>query len=292
MKWNNELIWSRQKRKWWRWYSIIVSYPLEHTEVPYSHIATYVMLLVSYQFHHGAPVPQGPCVNSADACSDLRLLLRLSPNHTSASCFITSGVAFLGMFLLSFSRSGYVAWRCYHDKHFSQGCWWISSIRTDLAVKAWWVFGRALLYYISRLVGVGVGVDPAMDCSSLIPIHSFTDFCSTLPNFFVLRLVCLFVCFDFFFFPVSFSVFLSRFVRLLSPSYIAPCYWVILQILEYFASFNIHIMEAFGQSECTGPHTASTPMAWKMGSVGRPIVVSIWSWWASERSPFWQQKSE
>ncbi|CAM9340352.1 unnamed protein product [Sphacelaria rigidula] len=42
-------------------------------------------------------------------------------------------------------------------------------------------------------------------------------------------------------------------------------------ILEYFASLNIHILEVFGQSECTGPHTACQPEAWKIGSVGRPM---------------------
>lgn len=47
-----------------------------------------------------------------------------------------------------------------------------------------------------------------------------------------------------------------------------------LQIQEYFASLNIHIWEAFGQSECTGPHTLSTKDAWKIGSVGRPLQVT------------------
>lgn len=52
------------------------------------------------------------------------------------------------------------------------------------------------------------------------------------------------------------------------------------QILEYFASLNIHIMELFGQSECTGPQTHNTPEAWKMGSCGRPMVVSkLVSYW-------------
>ncbi len=46
------------------------------------------------------------------------------------------------------------------------------------------------------------------------------------------------------------------------------------QIIEYFASLNIHILELFGQSECTGPHTFNTVEGWKMGTCGRPMVVS------------------
>ncbi|CAM9369790.1 unnamed protein product, partial [Hapterophycus canaliculatus] len=44
------------------------------------------------------------------------------------------------------------------------------------------------------------------------------------------------------------------------------------ETLEYFASLNIHIMEVFGQSECTGPMAVSTREAWKMGSCGRPML--------------------
>lgn len=61
----------------------------------------------------------------------------------------------------------------------------------------------------------------------------------------------------------------------------SPLCLVIGQILEYFGSLNIHIMELFGQSECTGPQTHNTPEAWKMGSCGRPMVVS---WHTSDRS--------
>ena len=46
------------------------------------------------------------------------------------------------------------------------------------------------------------------------------------------------------------------------------------QTLEYFASLNIHIFEVFGQSECTGPMAVTTREAWKMGSCGRPMLVS------------------
>jgi long-chain-fatty-acid--CoA ligase ACSBG len=31
----------------------------------------------------------------------------------------------------------------------------------------------------------------------------------------------------------------------------------------------------FGQSECTGPHTVSSPGNWKIGTCGRPIQGSI-----------------
>ncbi|CAN0423847.1 unnamed protein product, partial [Hapterophycus canaliculatus] len=43
------------------------------------------------------------------------------------------------------------------------------------------------------------------------------------------------------------------------------------QIVEYFASLNIHVLELFGQSECTGPHTFNLPDAWKIGTCGRPM---------------------
>lgn len=46
------------------------------------------------------------------------------------------------------------------------------------------------------------------------------------------------------------------------------------QILEYFSSLNMHILEVFGQSECSGPQTTCTTEAWKMGSVGRPMKAS------------------
>lgn len=48
----------------------------------------------------------------------------------------------------------------------------------------------------------------------------------------------------------------------------------IKKIIEYFASLNLHILELFGQSECTGPHTFNTVDAWKIGTCGRPMVVS------------------
>jgi len=43
------------------------------------------------------------------------------------------------------------------------------------------------------------------------------------------------------------------------------------KVLDYFASINIPILELFGQSECTGPHTTNTPTAWKIGTCGRPL---------------------
>eukprot|EP00904_Undaria_pinnatifida_P003114 jgi/Undpi1/12803/HiC_scaffold_7.g02470.m1 len=42
-------------------------------------------------------------------------------------------------------------------------------------------------------------------------------------------------------------------------------------VLEHFASLNIHVLEVFGQSECTGPQTVNTKEAWKMGTCGRPM---------------------
>ena len=45
-----------------------------------------------------------------------------------------------------------------------------------------------------------------------------------------------------------------------------------VKILRYFHSLNIPIMELFGQSECTGPHTVNTYDAFKLGTVGRPML--------------------
>lgn len=42
-------------------------------------------------------------------------------------------------------------------------------------------------------------------------------------------------------------------------------------MLEYFASLDIPILELFGQSECTGPHTSNFSYAWKIGSIGRDV---------------------
>lgn len=45
-----------------------------------------------------------------------------------------------------------------------------------------------------------------------------------------------------------------------------------LKVLKYFASIDIPIMELFGQSECTGPHAVNTYTAFKLGTVGRPML--------------------
>jgi long-chain-fatty-acid--CoA ligase ACSBG len=45
-----------------------------------------------------------------------------------------------------------------------------------------------------------------------------------------------------------------------------------LKILQYFASIDVPIMELFGQSECTGPHAVNTYPAFKLGTVGRPML--------------------
>lgn len=44
-----------------------------------------------------------------------------------------------------------------------------------------------------------------------------------------------------------------------------------LEVAEFFASLDIQIMEVFGQSECSGPHTASCTGQWRLGYVGRPL---------------------
>ena len=44
-----------------------------------------------------------------------------------------------------------------------------------------------------------------------------------------------------------------------------------VDVLEYFASLDIPVLELFGQSECTGPHTSNFSYAWKIGSIGRDI---------------------
>lgn len=45
------------------------------------------------------------------------------------------------------------------------------------------------------------------------------------------------------------------------------------QILEYMSSVGLNLMEAYGLSETTGPHTVSslTNQGWKMGSIGRDV---------------------
>ena len=43
------------------------------------------------------------------------------------------------------------------------------------------------------------------------------------------------------------------------------------KVLDYFASIDVPILELFGQSECTGPHTVNTHKAWKIGTCGRPM---------------------
>jgi long-chain-fatty-acid--CoA ligase ACSBG len=45
-----------------------------------------------------------------------------------------------------------------------------------------------------------------------------------------------------------------------------------VKILKYFMSLDIPIMELFGQSECTGPHAVNGYDAFKVGTVGRPLI--------------------
>jgi hypothetical protein len=42
-------------------------------------------------------------------------------------------------------------------------------------------------------------------------------------------------------------------------------------VLNYFASLDIPVMELFGQSESTGPHTSNFTFAWKVGTIGRDV---------------------
>lgn len=44
-----------------------------------------------------------------------------------------------------------------------------------------------------------------------------------------------------------------------------------VKIIEYFASIDIPIMDLFGASECTGPHSTNTRGAWKIGTCGRSL---------------------
>jgi len=47
------------------------------------------------------------------------------------------------------------------------------------------------------------------------------------------------------------------------------------ETLKYFASLDIPVYEAFGQSECTGPHTFSYSHCWKIGTCGRPMKGTV-----------------
>ncbi len=45
-----------------------------------------------------------------------------------------------------------------------------------------------------------------------------------------------------------------------------------IEVLDYFASLSIPILELYGMSECTGPMTVSVPNAFLTGSVGKPVT--------------------
>mmetsp|Transcript_27792 Transcript_27792/g.32050 ORF Transcript_27792/g.32050 Transcript_27792/m.32050 type:complete len:481 (+) Transcript_27792:612-2054(+) len=47
------------------------------------------------------------------------------------------------------------------------------------------------------------------------------------------------------------------------------------KIIHYFASVGLPILELFGQSECTGPHTVNKLGAWKIGTCGRPLPGTV-----------------
>jgi long-subunit acyl-CoA synthetase (AMP-forming) len=48
-----------------------------------------------------------------------------------------------------------------------------------------------------------------------------------------------------------------------------------VQVLNYFASLDIPVLELFGQSESTGPHTSNFSNAWKIGSIGRDVSAQL-----------------
>ena len=45
------------------------------------------------------------------------------------------------------------------------------------------------------------------------------------------------------------------------------------EVLEFFkSSVDMQVLELYGMSECTGPHTFNLPNAWKITSVGKPML--------------------
>jgi len=71
------------------------------------------------------------------------------------------------------------------------------------------------------------------------------------------------------------SIVLSKIKEALGLDQAKYCYSaaapITVETVEYFASLDIPIYEVFGQSECTGPHTVTSPLAWKIGYCGRPM---------------------
>jgi long-chain-fatty-acid--CoA ligase ACSBG len=71
------------------------------------------------------------------------------------------------------------------------------------------------------------------------------------------------------------SIVLSKIKEALGLDQTKYCYSaaapITVETVEYFASLDIPIYEVFGQSECTGPHTVTSPLAWRIGYCGRPM---------------------
>ncbi len=44
-----------------------------------------------------------------------------------------------------------------------------------------------------------------------------------------------------------------------------------LEVLKYLKSVDIPVLELYGMSENTGPHSTNVPGAWKLGSVGKAL---------------------
>ena len=45
-------------------------------------------------------------------------------------------------------------------------------------------------------------------------------------------------------------------------------------VLEYFMSVNMPVLELYGMSECAGPQTSNTLNHWRLGSVG-PVMTGV-----------------
>ena len=43
------------------------------------------------------------------------------------------------------------------------------------------------------------------------------------------------------------------------------------EVLEYFMSLDIRILEIYGMSECTGPHLSNTYQVQKLGTIGKEL---------------------
>ena len=42
-------------------------------------------------------------------------------------------------------------------------------------------------------------------------------------------------------------------------------------VVDYFSSLNMPVLEAYGMSESSGPHSMNTPTAFRLGSIGKAL---------------------